>query len=213
MTKPLLIIGGGGHATVLFDVLKQQHREVIGFVCPSSFQNSEIFNDVSYFAHDEDVFTFNKNDIKLVNGIGSLPGGTLRASIFNYFGSYGYKFETIVAPRSIVSSYAKLHEGVQVMAGAIIQTGTIIGENTIINTGAIVDHDCNIGKNNHIAPGATLSGLVTSRDGVHIGTGASIIQSVVIEKNAVIGAGATVTKNVPENTICYPSRITTKVNK
>jgi sugar O-acyltransferase (sialic acid O-acetyltransferase NeuD family) len=205
-------LGSGGHASVLVDILKQQRRVILGFVSPGVHPESQVFCDIPHFAEDDDVFAFDKSEVKLVNGIGSIPGNNLRTLFYNYFSSNGYEFETIISSDSLVSSYAQLHDGVQVMAGAIIQTGAVIGSNSIINTGAIVDHDCNLGINNHVAPGATLSGQVHSEENVHFGTGASVIQCVKIGKNVVIGAGAAITKNVQENTICFPSLITTKVN-
>ena len=42
------------------------------------------------------------------------------------------------------------------MAGVVINAGTKIGENVIINTGAIVEHDCIIDHHGHIATGARL---------------------------------------------------------
>jgi sugar O-acyltransferase (sialic acid O-acetyltransferase NeuD family) len=213
LIKPLIILGSGGHASVLVDILKQQRRVILGFVSPGVHPKSQMFCDIPHFAEDDDVFAFDKSEVKLVNGIGSIPGNNLRTLFYNYFSSNGYEFETIISPDSFVSSYAQLHDGVQVMAGAIIQTGAVIGSNSIINTGAIVDHDCNLGINNHVAPGVTLSGQVHSEENVHFGTGASVIQCVKIGKNVVIGAGAAITKNVQENTVCFPERITTKVNK
>lgn len=211
MSKPLLILGSGGHASVLVDILLQQKREILGVVSPQIESKSKVFDGIKNFKNDDDVLQFEKQSIKLVNGIGSLPGNSLRASIYSKFKALGYEFETIIAPNAIISKCTELHEGVQVFTGAIIQTGVKIYQNTIVNTGAIIDHDCVIGENNHIAPGVTLSGQVTTSKHVHIGTGASVIQSVSIGNDVVIGAGATITKNIEPNIVCLPARITKKV--
>ena len=213
MNKPLVILGSGGHAAVLVDILRQQNREIIGLVSPEEPINRKVFANIPYFSCDDDVLQFDKSEIKLVNGIGSLPKQNLRANIYEHFSEIGYQFKTVVDCNSIVSAYSELGEGVQVMAGAIIQTGTIIGYNSIVNTGSIVDHDCSIGSNNHIAPGVTISGIVRSGENVHFGTGASVIQSIRIGSNSIIGAGATITKNIEENVICFPARIIKKVMK
>ena len=42
-------------------------------------------------------------------------------------------------------------------AGAIVQAGARVGEDTLINTGASVDHDCVVGPHVHVGPGVTLS--------------------------------------------------------
>jgi len=213
LSKPLLILGAGGHASVLVDILRQQNREIVGLVSPEVELKNKMFNGIEHFGSDDDVLKFDNKVINLVNGIGSLPGNNLRTKLYNKFKALGYEFETVVASNAIVSDYAKFEEGVQIFTGVIVQTNVRIGRNTIINTGAIIEHDCNIGANNHIAPGVTLSGQVQSQENVHFGTGATVIQSVFIGQNVVIGAGSSVTKNVEENTICFPARITKKVLK
>lgn len=205
-----LIIGCGGHATVLLDMLIEQKINILGYVSPLPATNQKLFSHLHWYKSDDDILLFDKLNIKLVNGIGSLPGCTLRADLYKKYKKLGYSFATLVSKSSSVSKLAILDEGVQVMRGAIIQAGTVIGYNTIVNTGSIIDHDCSIGSNNHIAPGVTLSGQVTSQVNVHIGTGASIIQSIKIGRNSIVGSGATITKNVEESTICLPARITTK---
>ena len=211
MSKSLVLLGAGGHAAVLADLLFQQNRKILAIISPDSPGQHKVFDGIPHLFNDDDVLQFDKNEIKIVNGIGSIPGSNLRFSLYDYFKELGYKFETVIANQAIVSTYASLGEGVQVMAGAIIQTGTVIGDNTIVNTGAIIDHDCDIGAHNHIAPGVTLSGLVHSQKRVHFGTGASVIQTVKLGENVVIAAGATITKNVANNIVCFPARITQKV--
>lgn len=206
MTKPLIILGAGGHASVLMDMLLEQRREIIGVVCPSIPTNN-IFKNVPHLEKDDDVLEYGRNDIKLVNGIGSLPGYNLRSSIFNYFVAHGFEFETVVSQKAIVSTRVVLAQGVQIMSGAVVQAGVVIGSNSIVNTGAIIDHDCNLGCDNHVAPGVTLSGGVVSKENVHFGTGSSVIQQVQIGGNAVVGAGAVLTKNLLSHGMCYPPRV------
>lgn len=213
MSKPLLIIGAGGHASVLVDILREQNRDIIGIVSPEIDRSRKVFQGVCHYPYDDDALRFKPDAILLVNGIGSLPKSNLRSKIYDKFVKLGFQFASVIASDAKISDFAELCHGVQVMHGAIIQAGTIIGENTIINTGAIIDHDGDIGLNNHIAPGVTLSGQVQTKENVHIGTGASVIQSVLIGKNTVIGAGSTITKNVAENVVCFPARISKKVIK
>jgi sugar O-acyltransferase (sialic acid O-acetyltransferase NeuD family) len=213
LTKPLVIIGGGGHASVLLDILLQQDREILGFVCPKVDPSRSIFSNIQHYANDSDVLNWSTNSIRLVNGLGSLPNEALRNIIYENFCNLGYEFETVIANSANVSGYSKLAQGCQILPGAIVQTGAQIGENTIINSGVIIEHDCKIGKNNHIAPNAVLSGGVMTQQDVHVGTGASIIQSIKIGANAIVGAGATVVKNIEASTIVYGAKNTIKVRQ
>ncbi|MCF6216955.1 MAG: acetyltransferase [Emcibacter sp.] len=205
MNKPVIILGAGGHSAVLIDILRKQQRPIIALVAPK-VSSRAIFENLQIFQNDDDIFEYSPAEIGLVNGVGSLPESKLRRDLFTTFSKKGYQFETIVDESATISPYAKLMQGVQVMAGVVIQTGSHIGKNTIVNTNATIDHDCQIGNHNHIAPGAVLSGNVMTGANVHIGTGAQIIQSIEIKSNAVVGAGATITKNVFESEIIYPAK-------
>lgn len=208
--KPLVVIGGGGHASVLVDILLQQQRKVLAVICPDDLSERRIFSGFPHFRHDEDVFQFNRNDVLLVNGIGALPKSGLRSKLACFYAAHGYQFETVVASSAQVSKFSEIQAGAQVLPSAIIQSGATIGSHTIVNTGAIVEHDCSIGSFNHLAPSSTVCGQVTTSDNVYIGAGATVIQNILLEKNVIVGAGATITQHVPLDTICYPRRVTMK---
>jgi len=195
LSKPVLVLGAGGHAAVVVDMLRQLNHTIVGLVAKDKPVDKPVFASIPYYASDDDVQSFDKDKVLLANGIGSLPGRNIRSKVHQQFKQAGYQFVTVVSPRAIVSGYSSLAEGVQVMPGAIINANSVIGESTIINSGAIIEHDCNIGSHNHIAPGVALSGDVSTGDYVHIGTGASVIQGIKIGDNVMVGAGATVTKN------------------
>jgi len=205
MSNGVLIIGAGGHASVLLDILIEQETNVLGYVSPSSADNKKLFSGLEWFKDDIDILQFDSAKIELVNGIGSLPKNYLRNDLYSKFKKLGYSFAKVVSKKAFVSSHAFLEEGVQVMQGVVIQAGTNIGYNSIVNTGSTVDHDCSIGSNNHIAPGVTISGQVTSKENVHFGTGSSVIQSILINENVIVGAGATIVRDVEKDTICNPA--------
>lgn len=206
MSKPVLVLGAGGHAAVLVDILRQLKHTIVGLVAKEVPADKAVFTGIPYYASDDDVLNFDKDNVVLVNGIGSLPGNNVRTRVHQQFKQAGYHFLTVVSPHAIVSEYSCLAEGVQVMPGAIINATTVIGEATIINSGAIIEHDCHIGRHNHIAPGAVLSGGVTSGENVHIGTGANVIHSVTIGQNVMISAGSTVLKSLPDNSKHYVAK-------
>lgn len=206
MNKKVVIIGGGGHAKVLLEILYRLNIDVDAIVAPQINSDSKLFRGLKHYLHDDALLQYGAADVVLVNGIGSLPGDTLRAEIFDKFLLAGYEFLTVISDLAIVSAHCRLGMGVQVMPGAIINADTYIGDNCIINTGAIVEHDCKLGASNHIAPGATLSGGVECGDNVHIGTGANVIQCIQIGSGSIVGAGATVTKHLPSNKKLYVAK-------
>ena len=147
--------------------------------------------------NDEMIEQHQSDSIALANGVGSLPDNHLRRRLHKQFIGKGYRFITLVHPSAILGSGVKLGEGVQIMAGAIIQADTNLGNDVILNTAARVDHESVIGDHVHVAPGAVLSGNVKVADGCHIGPGAVVIQGIKLGQGAVVGAGTTVLSDLP----------------
>lgn len=197
MAKPLVMLGVGGHAAVLAEMLLEQKQLLIAVVAPDPIPVNSPLAGLKRITSDEQLLsTYSPEEVELVNGLGSIPGNNLRWKLFEFFSAKGFRFASVISPKANLSNFLELAEGVQIMMGAQVQTNASIGKNTIINTGAIVEHDCKIGAHNHIAPGVTLSGGVITASQVHIGTGASVIQSIKIGKQAVIGAGTSIVRDV-----------------
>jgi UDP-perosamine 4-acetyltransferase len=194
-SKKVLVLGAGGHANVLLDILLFQELPVLGFVTPDVGAFARL-SSFPILGDDEAVSAFAPQDVVLVNGLGTIGVPGRRMTIFEKFKLLGYSFLTLVHHSAVVGRNVELKEGVQIMAGAVIQAGSCIGENSLINTRASVDHDCVVGKHVHIAPGATLSGSVSIGDFAHIGTGANLIQGVKVGQSCLVGAGALVIRDV-----------------
>lgn len=200
MTKPVVLIGAGGHATVLAEMLAENSIPIRAIVSPNAPTAPNLMNIERIETDDQFVQTWAPGSCILVNGIGSIPGSNLRARLGKMLSDQGYVFSSVLSSHAYIPKGATLAAGVQVMAGAVVQTGTQVGENSILNSGCIIDHDCHIGSYCHVAPSATLSGDTVVEDNVHIGTGASLIQGISVGSNSVVGAGAVITKNIPPQT-------------
>jgi sugar O-acyltransferase (sialic acid O-acetyltransferase NeuD family) len=195
VSLPIIVVGGSGHAKVLVSTLLLEHRTVLGFVDPDPSLPPIL--GVRRLGDDNEVFRYAPEQIRLVNGVGSGRSTELRKSVYARFRDKQYFFEAAIHPSASIAADVRAGDGLQVMAGAIVQTGVRLGENVILNTGAIVDHDCVVGDHVHVAPGVTLSGCVHLDDRVHVGTGASIIQGIHIGTGSTVGAGAVVLHDVP----------------
>lgn len=130
--------------------------------------------------------------------VGSIKDNSRRKMLYEKVKQIGFSVPYLVHQSSITSEKVSIVEGVQIMAGAIVQTDSLIGENAIVNTGAIIEHDCKVGRHVHICPGTVISGGCEIGDEAFIGVGATVIQGVKIGSNAIVAAGAVVINDVAD---------------
>ena len=192
----IIILGGGGHASVVADALRVAGDNVLGFTDRTPGGDS-LPGNIKCLGTDDVIAGYEPGSVRLALGIGSVRPSPERMKLFEEYRGRGYRFVTVIHPSAVVAGDAELGEGAQIMAGAIVQPGCKIGEGTIINTRASIDHDCRIGRFVHVAPGATLSVGVTLGDGCHIGVGAVVVQSISVGQAALLTAGTALTADMP----------------
>jgi sugar O-acyltransferase (sialic acid O-acetyltransferase NeuD family) len=193
----LIIIGAGGHAQVVADIVRSQQRqgaalELVGYLddeCPLSpgllVLDAPVLGKVSalgYTAHDVLVIAIGNN--------------AARARLTASFGALE-TFATLAHPSAVVAADVVIGGGSMLCAGAIVNTGSRIGRGVILNTACSVDHHTVVGDFVHIAPGVHMGGGVTVGEGALVGIGAVILPRIRIGAGSTIGAGAVVTRDVP----------------
>jgi sugar O-acyltransferase (sialic acid O-acetyltransferase NeuD family) len=199
-SQPAILLGAGGHAGVVLNAMRLDGMRIVGICDPAlDGKPADAFGlliiDGNHLTETHAPANFN-----LVNGVGMVPDQSHRRDLFQRMLSVGYSFVRVVHPTAIIDDTARIEDGAQVMAGAIIQNLVSVGPQAIINTGAQIDHGCSVGAMSHICPGAVLSGDVIVGENVFIGAGAIVINGVRIGNDVVIGAGAVITRDVPAGT-------------
>jgi len=208
MSKNLVMLGSGGHAKVLFSLLQRKGLKLWGVISSNRLLDKNCFYGFNQISSDDEfIKKFSPEEFTLVNGIGSLPGLDARWLVAKKYHDAGFRFKTCIDNTSFVDNSVKLEEGVQILAGAIVQPGVSIGSQTIINTTASIDHDCKIGSNVHIAPGAVLSGEVVIEPMAHIGPGSIVSNGLLIKYGAIIGAGSSILRNVKKKQKIIPAKL------
>lgn len=198
----LVMLGAGGHAKVLLSLAIARGLEVQGVCDPELHRLGVVeWRGIRVLGGDEVLEQLDCARVGLINGIGQVVGSSLRQTIYERAVDKGFRFPTLVHPTAFVDGAAVLAEGVQVMAGVVIQPDASLGCNTIVNTRASVDHDCRVAAHVHIAPGATLCGNVQVATCAFVGAGATVIQGLVIGEYAVVGAGAVMVRDLPARSI------------
>lgn len=197
--KKLIVIGSGGHAKVLIDAIQSMDLPIAGILETQPQYWGQKILGVEILGNDNFLDKVSTQDYLLVNGIGSTGDLKNRKRIFEAFKLKGFTFASVIHPTAWVSKHTQLGEGVQIMAGVVLQPGVAVGDNSIINTNASIDHDSKIGHHVHIAPGTTLSGGVSIGNETHIGSGATIIQGLKIGERALVSAGAVVINDIEDH--------------
>ena len=212
--EKLIIIGAGGHARSCTDILLQNGEyDIAGCVDRSYSISDPAFMNIGdcripVIGNDdmlEELF-FEKGFRRVFVALGN---NKIRKKLYDIVTGIGFSPVNIVSKRAVISPSARLGSGICVMAGAVINVNTVIGNDCIINTNCSLDHDCIVGDHCHIAPGTAVSGTVHIGDTVQLGTGTSVIDGLTIGSGSFIGAGSAVVKNIPENVLAYgvPARI------
>lgn len=197
-----VMIGGGGHASVLVDAMAGADAILGGVLEFDRSRWGLTWHGVPVLGGDDELASLPGRGIThFVVGVGGIGDNRPRARLFDKAVAAGLTPLSVVHPASIVSSRASIGQGCQILPGAIVNAGAELGANVIVNTGAIVEHDGRIADHVHIATGARLASGVTAGRGAHVGAGATVLQGRTIGEWAVVGAGAVVVNDVPVGTV------------
>jgi acetyltransferase EpsM len=185
--KPLILIGGGGHARVVLDAARSQSQwQLVGYVDSAP---NEAMSGLPYLGDDQ-VGLSRAADAWFVLGLGSIRVSDARAQLAARYG--GVNWATIVDASAHLAPDVKLGAGTVVLPGALITSAARIGDHCVINTGAIVEHDCTVGDYAQVGPGAILGGGVTLGAHSFVGLGARVRNHLTIGEGAMVGMGAVV---------------------
>jgi UDP-N-acetylbacillosamine N-acetyltransferase len=197
--KSIYIYGASGHGLVVEDIARACGYQEILFIDD---------NHVKYpkFS-DFDV----KNEIPIVIGIGD---NKIRADIFDKIEKFGMKIITLIHPSAVISKSAIIDKGTVIMPNVIVNAYTKIGMGCIINSGAVIEHENNIHNFVHVSPNASLAGNVSILDSAHIGIAAVVRQEIKIGEHTLIGAGSVVVQNIPSFSVAYgnPCKVKGAIN-
>jgi sugar O-acyltransferase (sialic acid O-acetyltransferase NeuD family) len=194
MRKKVVIIGAGGHAKVIADIIEKSGDEIVGFLDDNKEIGTTIINEYKVIGDLNNRFTMavTKENLEFIIAIGD---NKKREEISH---SPNLKFYTAIHPSAQIGLDVEIQEGTVIMANACINSSAKIGKHCIINTGAIIEHDNIIEDFVHISPNVALGGTVKIGESTHVGIGSIVKNNITICKNCTIGAGAVVVKNIIE---------------
>ncbi len=196
----VIIIGAGGHAQVVADILcamKSVGKEItiVGYLDDNPELHGKYFNGYPVLGPISYINRY--SNAMVVVAIGD---NRIRKQIYCNLKRAGKHFFSAIHPKSVISPHVKIGPGTMICAGVIVNVGTYIGEGVILNTGCTIDHHNKIEDFVHVAPGAHLGGEVQIGEGTLIGIGAVVLPRVKVASWSTIGGGAVIIKDVPPST-------------
>jgi sugar O-acyltransferase (sialic acid O-acetyltransferase NeuD family) len=187
--KPLLLIGCGGHARSLIDVVETAGEwRIHGLVGLPEHVGSEVLG-WPVIGSDADLPTLKDACSTAVLAIGQLPNPELRQRLAARLQQLGFHCPVLKSPFAVVSRHAQLGAGTVVGHGAIVNAGAVVGAHCILNSRALIEHDVQIGDHCHVSTGALVNGGVHLGNGSFVGSGAMLREGLQLPAGSVISAG------------------------
>lgn len=199
MTKPLILVGGGGHCKAAIDVAEQAGYTIIGILDRPEEVGKKVLG-YEIVGTDDDIIKYVAEAEFLVT-VGQIQSPLLRIKLHKMVEMAGGRFATIIAPTAYVSTYATIGDGSIVLHHAFVNADARIGKGCIINTRSTIEHDAVVNDYCHISTGAIVNGGAKVGESTFIGSQSVINQLVTIGKNSLIGAGSAVISDLPDNCV------------
>lgn len=190
---PLIVVGGGEFGRVVIDAALAADWDVIGFVDPLPCEKTTAVLGTPRLGDDDALSRY--PNVKVSLGFGCTKVGPERELIVRSLRLPPERWAAVIHPHAYVSASAKVSPGAIVLAGAVVNPCSTIGEHSIINIGAMIDHDVTIGRFVHVCPGTAIGGGVTISDHAFVGIGAALRDHISVHRETMIGMGAAVTKS------------------
>jgi len=209
MPESIVIVGAGGHARVIADIVRLAGRyTVVGYL-------DDLHPERRGASWDAGTILGGMEQLGVLRSSGvnaafvAVGDCEARLALADRLGAAGFDLPVLMHPSAVRAGDVTMGPGSVLVAGAIVNPGARIGAHVIVNTAASVDHECVIDDGVHIACGARLGGRVHVGRGSWIGLGAVVKERVHIGSGTLVGAGSLVLKDLPDDVVAYgtPARV------
>jgi sugar O-acyltransferase (sialic acid O-acetyltransferase NeuD family) len=197
----VIVWGAGGHGKVIVDaLLASESCTLVGILDDDNTKDGTnvLGVPVSYSPGSLRTFRQTLDFDRVAIGIGD---NYIRNEKFQQVKACGLEAMNVIHPSAHISRFVELGVGVTILAGAVVNPGTVIEDNVCVNTAASVDHDNYLEASSHIFPNATLTGGVRVGKFAYVGSGAVVAPYLVVNQYSQIGAGAVVLRDVAEGAL------------
>jgi sugar O-acyltransferase (sialic acid O-acetyltransferase NeuD family) len=206
----IFLVGCSGHANVVLDIVEKEGRyKVAGIIDSFAVPETQILGLTVLGTESDLPRLIDEQDCAAA--LVAIGDNFSRQQMVNRIRSVAPQLEFVKAvhPSAQIARNVSVGIGTVVMAGAVINSATRVGEHCIVNTKASIDHDNTWANFSSIAPGATTGGNVTVGECAAISLQAGIVHGRRIGAHSVVGAGAIVLNDIPDFVVAYgtPARV------
>ena len=188
--EDVVVIGAGGHAKVVADIILLRGDRIVGFL--DGVHPEGDFLGYPKLGGDCEYRKFLKCSFIIAIGNAAVRERVARAMP-------DAVWYTAIHPGAIISNIdTAVGDGTVIMADAVVNPGAQIGKHCIINSGSIVEHDNHIGDYAHVSVGAKTAGGVRIGARTWVGIGATISNGIQVCGDCILGAGSVVVRDITE---------------
>ena len=202
----LIIIGAGGHGTVVADMAMSAGYNVLAFVDSRKIGSKIVGVDVI-----PSVTELSSNIVSSCGFVIAIGDNFSREIAYRDLLAIlpNAHFPMLSHPSATISSFASIGQGTVVLAQSYIGPNCRVGQFCILNTQASLDHDSELCDFSTLAPKVSTGGNVYVGRRSAVCIGATLKQRVRVGADSVIGAHSFLNSDVPDCSVVYgaPARI------
>lgn len=206
----VIIVGAGGFGREVYrwanDSLPAAQYQTKGFL---SHRPEELdgFDLDARILGDDTSYAIQEND-RFLLAIGDIES---KKRIVERMKARDCRFISLIHPSAIVTSSAKIGEGVIICPFALVSDHVVLGDFVMMNFYSSCGHDAKVGKYGILSPYASVNGFATIEDQVFLGTHATITGYRKVGQGAKISANSVAMEDVPARAFVFgvPGKIKT----
>lgn len=201
--KPLIIIGGSGHGSVIEACIKDNRKhgvlewELKGFCndYDTEVDGYPVLGTLADLPHlAEEGYYF-------IWGIHLIANNVKTLELYNSLDIPKDRLATVIHHTAFIDDTVIIEPGCLVMYNAYIAPRTHIGESTMIKSNTNIGHDVIIGKCSHIAMGSTIVSCVKIGICADVAVSSTVLANVNIGDCSMLGAASLTTHSIPNGEI------------
>jgi sugar O-acyltransferase (sialic acid O-acetyltransferase NeuD family) len=208
--KNIVVKGSAGHAKVIIDIIEKEGKyHIVGLLDHLKPKDQKVYG-YPILGNAQDLTKLIKEH-NIEGGIVAIGDNKTRSEAVQRIRDVipDFIFITAIHPSAAIARGVFIGKGTAIMAGAIINSDSRVGNHCFINTNSSLDHDNVMEDFSSVSPNISTGGYVRIGAFSVINIGANVADRIIIGQHSVVGAGSTVLHDIKPNVLAYgtPARV------